>query len=147
MMTSRERLKTIFAGGKPDRPGFWLGNPHADTMPIYLKHFGVNDEEALRRMLGDDFRWIYAQAAPYRHPEGRPVWENEHRAEAGLASAGVFANCEDVREVEEFPWPNPDYLDFTDTLSALKNAGDVYRASGMWSCFFHDVADFFGMEN
>ena len=59
----------------------------------------------------------------------------------------VFADCEDVSEVEAYDWPNVDYLDFTPALEALKNAGDVYRVSGMWTCFFHVVADYFGMEN
>ncbi|MDR3709248.1 MAG: uroporphyrinogen decarboxylase family protein [Capsulimonadaceae bacterium] len=169
MMTSRERINTIFAGGKPDRCGFWLGNPHTDTWPLYFNHFGIETdeptpvsdagnvvsqanlgwraEEQLRRMLGDDFRWICPQWTSYKHPDNKPIWEHQHNAHDGLASAGVFAQCEDAREVEDFPWPNPDYLDFTQTIQALKGAGDVYRASGMWSCFFHDVADFFGMEN
>ncbi|HEY3332685.1 MAG TPA: uroporphyrinogen decarboxylase family protein [Capsulimonadaceae bacterium] len=169
MMTSRERLKTIFAGGTPDRCGFWLGNPHNDTWPLYFKHFGINDdsatavcddndvtshahigwsaEEKLRRMLGDDYRWISPQWTSYKHPDGKPIWEHQHDAARGLASGGVFANCETVSDVEEFPWPNPDYLDFTECLQALRNTGDFYRASGMWTCFFHDVADFFGMEN
>jgi len=49
--------------------------------------------------------------------------------------------------VDDFPWPNPDYLDFADVLAQLRDAGEVYRASGFWCPFFHTVADFFGMEN
>jgi uroporphyrinogen decarboxylase len=169
-MTSRERIKTIFSGGNPDRSGFWLGNPHTETWPIYFKHFGIrNDretpidggkseeishaltgftaEERLRQKLSDDFRWICPQWSSYKHPMKKPIWENMHDSQNGLASAGVFSDCEDVRDIENFPWPNPDYLDFTETLQALKSSGNVYRASGMWCCFFHDVADFFGMEN
>ncbi|HBC86061.1 MAG TPA: hypothetical protein DCZ94_03815 [Lentisphaeria bacterium] len=59
----------------------------------------------------------------------------------------MFADCEDPADVEKAEWPNPDYLDFTETLSALRNAGPYYRASGFWCCFFHNVADFFGMDN
>ncbi len=168
-MTSRERVKTIFAGGVPDRCGFWLGNPHSETWPLYFRHFGTGDAqgrprddagevvsyakmdwnaaERLRCMLGDDVRWLSPQWTSYKHPQGKPIWEHQHDARKGLASGGVFADCEDPREVEDFPWPSPDYLDFTTTLQALRNSGDVYRASGMWSCFFHDVADFLGMEN
>jgi len=29
----------------------------------------------------------------------------------------------------------------------LNYAGDVYRLSGFWCCFFHNVADLFGMDN
>jgi uroporphyrinogen decarboxylase len=108
---------------------------------------GRQAEEELRQRLGDDIRWIGAQWGSYKHPQKKPMWENQHNPQAGLASGGVFADCEDVRQVEDFPWPNPDYLDFSASLQALKNAGQVYRAGGMWSSFFHDVADFFGMEN
>jgi len=64
-----------------------------------------------------------------------------------LSAEGVFADTEDVQEVENFDWPNPDYLDFSETLEIIQNAGDVYRASGFWCPFFHELADFFGMEN
>jgi uroporphyrinogen decarboxylase len=37
-------------------------------------------------------------------------------------------------------------LNFDSCLRALENAGDVYRFSGFWTCFYHNVADLFGME-
>jgi uroporphyrinogen decarboxylase len=52
-----------------------------------------------------------------------------------------------VAEVEAFPWPNPEYLHFGQCLDALRNAGDFYRASGFWTCFYHNVMDLFGMES
>ena len=145
-MTSRERVKTIFAGEKADRCGFWLGMPHPDTWPIYLKHFGFTEEEQLRLYLQDDIRWISAEWQSYKHPEGKPLFNMTRVGISGDAQP-VFADCEDVAEVEAYAWPNPDYLDFTETVRNLKNAGDVYRASGMWCCFFHIAADMFGMEN
>lgn len=44
-MTSRERLRTIISGKAADRCGFWLGNPHADTWPIYHQYFGTSSDE------------------------------------------------------------------------------------------------------
>ena len=38
-MNSRERVRTIIAGQAADRCGFWLGNPHPDTWPLYLAAF------------------------------------------------------------------------------------------------------------
>jgi uroporphyrinogen decarboxylase len=108
-------------------------------------YFGTDTEEDLRRKLGDDVRWI-APWSSYRHPEGKPIFDMQ-RPGRSLGEGGVFAECESVQEVEEFEWPNPDYLDFTDLLATLRNAGDVYRAGGFWSPFFHLAADFFGMEN
>ena len=143
-MTSRERIRAIVAGESTDRCGLWLGNPHADTWPLLHDYFGTRTPEELRRLLGDDVRWI--PAGTYKHPEGKPMFDMQRKG-YGHGAAGVFAECEDVKEVEDFAWPNPDYLDFTEVLQQLEQTGDVYRASGFWCPFFHNVADFFGMEN
>lgn len=145
-MTHRERIRTIISGKAADRVGFWLGKPHPDTEPIYLKAFNQPDMEHIRQMLQDDFRWICPQWNSYKHPEGKPMWDMQRKSKT-LSAEGVFADCEDVQQVHDFDWPNPDYLDFSETLAELRQAGDVYRASGFWCPFFHEIADFFGMEN
>jgi uroporphyrinogen decarboxylase len=144
-MTSRERLTTIISGKEADRCGLWLGYPHPDTWPILLDYFKADNEEEVREMLDDDYRWLAPWDA-YKHPEGKPVFDMQREGKE-LGAAGVFAECEDVQEVEDHEWPDPDYLDFTDIMDKLENAGDRYRASGFWCSFFHEVADFFGMEN
>jgi uroporphyrinogen decarboxylase len=147
-MNSRERIRGIIAGTPVDRCGLWLGNPHSDSWPALHAYFGTTTEEELRRKLGDDFRWICPQFFPdaYRDPRGHGMFD------AGLSKkrhgqAGPLADCEDARELEGFPWPNPDYLSFDLCLAALRNAGDVYRASGFWTCFYHNIMDLFGMES
>lgn len=145
-MTPRERVRRIFSRTDTDRVGFWLGNPHRDTWPILFDAFGTNDQASLRKILGDELVWISPEWGSYRHPEGKPIFELG-RTGVSLDEGGAFAETESVAEVEDFPWPDPDYLDFGATLAALDAAGDVYRASGFWSPFFHVVADFFGMEN
>ena len=144
-MDRRERIKTTIAGKDPDRCGFWLGNPHPDTWPILHKYFGTKTEEELRLKLGDDFRWI-APWDVYKHPECKPVFDMQRKG-VSLNEGGVFADCESVEEVEAYDWPNPEFLDFSDFLKQLSNTGKFYRASGFWSPFFHEVCDFFGMEN
>lgn len=144
-MTNRERVRAIIAGEKPDRGAFWLGMPHPDTMPIYLDYFGVSNEEEMRQLLQDDLRWISAEWGSYKHPEGKSLF-NAVRVGITEGSEPVFADCDDPAEVEDYEWPDSDYLDFSEILNKLRNSGDVYRASGMWSCFFHIVADYFGME-
>lgn len=147
-MNSRERIKAIIAGDAVDRCGFWLGNPHADTWPLLHKYFGTDTEEELRRKLGDDFRWICPQffSSTYPHPNGKQMFdEGLDRKKHG--TVGPLAECEDIEEVKSFPWPNPEYLNFDACLERLRNAGDVYRASGFWTCFYHNVMDLFGMEN
>lgn len=149
-MNSRERIRTIIAGKPADRCGFWLGNPHEDTWPIYHKYFGTSTEEQLREKLGDDLRWICPQffESTYQHPQDKEMFDvglSKNKKYHG--QAGPFADCEDAAEVQDFDWPDPDYLNFDECLDALANAGDYYRASGFWTCFYHNVMDLFGMES
>ena len=142
-MNSRERIKNIISLQPADRCGFWLGNPHWETWPILKDYFRTSDEETIRRILHDDFRWI--QAGIYKHPKGKPMLDMQRKGPE-LSAGGYFSSCESVKEVDDFDWPNPDHLDFTDTIQALKSTGNHYRAGGFWSPFFHEVCDFFGME-
>lgn len=147
-MTGRERIRRIIAGQAADRCGFWLGNPHPDTWPIYHKHFGTKTEEELRLKLDDDYRWISPQFFPggYRHPAGRGIFDaQEYKTFHG--EAGPLTKAETRVEVNAFDWPDPDDLDFEDCLEALRECGPFYRASGFWAPFFHNVMDLFGMES
>jgi uroporphyrinogen decarboxylase len=147
MTSRRETIRAIIARQDVARCGFWLGNPHPDTWPILHQHFGTHGEEELRCRLGDDVRWICPQfyADAYQDPEGRALFD------AGLdrekhGSMGPLTDCESLDQVEQFPWPNPQYLNFESCLRDLRGAGDVYRLSGLWTCYYHNVADLFGME-
>jgi uroporphyrinogen decarboxylase len=147
-MNSRERLRTIINGDTPDRSGFWIGSPHPDTWPIYHEYFGTETEEDLRLHLSDDFRWLCPQfhASIYQHPEGRGMFDLGLAVKESHGQAGPLVDCQTVADVEAYDWPNPDYLNFDDSLRELENAGDFYRASGFWTCFYHNVMDLFGME-
>ena len=142
-MNSRERVRTIIAGGVPDRCGFWLGNPYPDTWPLLLDYFGVPDDESLRQKLHDDYRWINPDN-DYAGPDGRTMW---HIVKKAHGSAGPLAHAETISDVEAFDWPKLEYLNFEPTLSRLRGLGDVYRASGYWTPFYHIVMDLFGMDN
>lgn len=142
----RELIRKIIARKKVERCGFWLGNPHVDAWPILHRHFGTKTEEELRVKVGDDCRWICPQFYPdvYQDPQGRELFD------AGLDRSKhadpPLASCETVEDVEKFSWPKPEYLHFDSCLKDLRNAGDVYRMSGFWTCFYHNMADLFGME-
>ncbi len=147
-MTSRQRIRNIIARRPSDRCGFWLGNPHPDTLPIYYRYFGVSSLEGLHTVLGSDFRWITPQFfdSTYRHPEGLGMFD-VWKGKKSLGEPGPLAPCETLEECDRaYAWPSHDYLHFDETLEALRTAGDVYRASGFWAPFFHDVSDLFGME-
>jgi len=145
-MNSRERVRAIVSGDAPDRCGFWLGNPAPETWNILYEYFRTDSQEVIRRRLGDDVRWISPGAFPdcYQAPDGRRPFQVDKKSHG---QAGPFADCEDVEQVERYDWPETRYLDFDKCIEALKGAGDVYRASGLWSPFFHIVMDLFGMEN
>ena len=147
-MNSRERIRTIISGKAADRVGFWLGNPHGDTWPIYYEYFGTTDQREIRRRLGDDYRWICPELIPgsYRHPAGKPMFGSGVK-KTRHGAPGPFADCEDPGEVDDYEWPRAEYLDFGPCLEVLRSAGDLYRASGMWTPFYHNVMDLFGMEN
>ena len=148
-MLKRERIRALIARKPADRCGLWLGNPHADSWPGLHRYFGTRTESEFRRKLGDDFSWISPQLMPnnsYRHPAGRKMFDLE-MDKTHHGQAGPLANAETTADVERYEWPNPDYMQFDDCLEDLRQAGDVYRASGMWTCFYHNIMDLFGMEN
>ena len=147
-VTSRERIRRIIAGEPTDRCGFWLGNPHADTWPIYHEYFGTKTDEELRVKLGDDFRWICPQffETTYCHPEGKGMFDNGID-QMGEKAEPPLANCESAFDVEKVDWPSHDYLNFDECIAALSSTGDYYRASGFWTCFYHNLMDLFGMDN
>ncbi len=144
----RDLITRLVAGEKVERTGFWLGNPHGDSWAGLHKYFKTKTEEELRRKLGDDCRWICPQfyGDSYQDPCGAKLFDcGLDREKHG--HKGPLANCETLKEVEAFPWPNPDYLNFDSCLKDLRGAGDVYRLSGFWTCFYHNIADIFGMED
>lgn len=144
-MTSRQRMRAIIAGQPADRCAFWMGNPHPDTWPLYLHYFKAATEEELRVKLQDDFRWICAGS--YQAPDGRAMFDFGSGPKTSHGQAGPLADCKSPKDLERFPWPNPDYLQFDGTLAVLREAGPYYRAGGLWTCFYHNVMDLFGMEN
>ena len=145
-MSRRNLIRRLIAGEPVERCGFWLGKPHPDTWPILHSYFGTSSEEELRQKLGDDVRWICPQFYPdaYQDPEGRELFDAS--LDRTKHTVAPLARCEDPAEVEDYPWPNPNYLNFESCLTDLRAAGDVYRLSGFWTCFYHNVADLFGME-
>jgi len=144
---SREKIKQIFDLKSNGMTGFWTGNPHPETEKIYLSQMGIENRELLFQSLEDDCRWLQGDSA-YKHPEGKPMFETSlGKTRIGLSDPGYFSDCESLKQVEEFPWPNPNFLDFNDLKAEIKKHPDKAILTGMWSPFFHIVSDFFGMEN
>ena len=149
-MDGRERLKDILAY-RSGHCGFWHGNPNHLYRDELFAKMGVKDDFEMGLKLGDTCRWVMPEGnGMWNHPEGKPMFDVlGGKARKSLSQPGVFGDCEDVAEVEAYDWPDEKYVSFEGTLQAIKetNAKGQAVLSGSWSCFFHNVCDFFGMEN
>jgi uroporphyrinogen decarboxylase len=148
-MNSREKVLSIFERKNSNEAAFWTGHPNDLTVPIYSKEWGIEPtREAIYQYLNDDCRWFSADGG-YHHPEGLPALDPSYGIDRSrsLGAKGCFANAETVAEIEAYPWPNPDYCEFSEIYDEIDKYQDKMIFTGMWSSFFHIVADFFGMEN
>jgi uroporphyrinogen-III decarboxylase len=159
-MTSRERVLTAFAHREPDRVPAWCGaSPEFRAMLRARLGLG-DDDEALSRRLGDDFRRVFARyAGPaerspsscFTHPEATsrtPFGVERTGYGYGQPLAHPLAGAETAAEVDRFAWPNPDWMDVASVRAdALAWGGEYAVLGGDWSPFFHDAIDLLGMEN
>lgn len=147
-MTPREHVRTIIAGGPVEHCAFWLGKPPQETQDKLNALLGTSSLEEIQQKLGDDVRWLTPQhvASTYRHPQGRSMrpWRdvNPH----GLSGKGLLSDASTVEDVARVPFPEAQYLDFSETLAVLDACGPYYRLSGFWAPFFHDLCYLFGTE-
>lgn len=148
MITSREKVKRIFNLKNTSDGAFWTGHPNHNTVPIYAKEWNIEPtEDAIYSYLNDDCMWISADWG-YRHPDGLPAIDASYGVHRDTLSAGgCFANAETIADIEAYPWPDVKYCDFSDVYKAIERYPDKMVFTGLWSPFFHQVADFFGMEN
>jgi len=131
--------------------GFWHGCPNWASRKNLFGAFQVQDDFELGLKLGSTCRWVHPEAnGMYQHPEGKPMFDVlGGKKRVSLNQDGVFAHCEDVKEVEAFEWPDEKYVQFDTTIREIERTVQAGQGvlSGTWSCFFHNVCDFFGMEN
>ena len=147
-MTSREKVLEIFNRKSTNGGAMWTGHPNDATVPIYAEKWGIEPtREAIFEFLNDDCRWFTADSG-YHHPSGRPAIDPSYGTERHTLSAeGCFANAETIADIEKYPWPDPDYCGFTEIYKQVEQIPDKMVFTGMWCPFFHNIADFFGMEN
>lgn len=149
-MTNRERFARIL-NRESDHCGFWHGCPNPASVDYLYGAFQVKSDFELGKRLGSTCRWCMPEAlGMWNHPEGKPMFDvTGGKPRLSLGQPGVFAECESVAEVEAFDWPDEKYVDFSRTIEEIDRTVQADQAvlSGSWSCFFHNVCDFFGMEN
>jgi len=150
-MTSRERVLAAFEHEEPDLVPAWCGA----SVEFWEKAKSELDldDESLRIRLGDDFRRVFAgYAGPrYELPEGitsRTVFGIERRGMGyGQPTRHPLAEATMV-EVNDYPWPDPAWVDISGVKSAAASWQGRYAIlGGDWSPFWHDAIDLLGMEN
>jgi len=149
MKTSREKVLEVFEHRSAGDGVLWTGNPDPAVVHEGAVRWGIEDNaEAFFRHMDDDCRWVSADSG-YHHPEGRPMFDTAYNSKSRdtLSAAGCFADTEDLAEIEAYPWPDVKYCDFTQVYKKIEQFPDKMVFTGMWACFFHLVADYFGMEN
>lgn len=176
-MKGRELIEHTLNGNNKGTNGFWVGHPTDSAKAIYYNEVGIqedpltelemkNDKASNRvnytkkagrtevdfnQKIGSDMVWISPELelSAWKHPDGKPMWDCFTDKHISLGTGGIFSECESIEEIDRFDWPNPDYLDFSGSLSDTRYAFEKGLAvfGGMWCPFFHVMCDFFGMEN
>lgn len=150
-MTKRDHFLQIL-DRKSTHCGFWHGYPNPASIDYLYKEFGVKDDHELGIVLGSNCRWVLPREyGVWAHPEGKSMFGFQDWSEReSLSQPGIFADCESVHDVESYKdWPDVKYISLERVSHEIDRAVDAGQAvlSGMWACFFHDVADYFGMED
>ncbi len=150
IVNRRDHFQSILAHTSRS-PGFWHGQPHPEAEAELFRYFQVENNLELGIALGSTMHWVWPDDKKiYLDPNGRPMFDVlGGQVRHSLSEDGIFANCESVEEIEAFPWPRLEYLNFESCMQEIHQAHEAGLAvmSGMWCPFFHIVADFFGMEN
>lgn len=150
-MTSKERVLTVFAHQEPDRVPRWCG-ASPEFWGKAKRTLGL-DDEGLRQRLGDDFRRVYSR---YTGPEHTLLPGATWQSPFGIQRRGIgfgqpmshpLKNVKTPREVLDYPWPDPEWMD----VSHIREEASIYSGNyailgGEWAPLWHDVIDLVGME-
>jgi len=177
-MTGKELVGlTLDHQNTTGKNAFWVGTPTGAALKAYSKRLGMDLTEDIEFVKGDGTKakvhkiWrggkketdFYkaigcdivrirpdANGESYKHPLGKRMWECYTDEHVSMETGNIFADCEDVSEIENFEfWPNPDYLDMSKCIEDTKYAYDqgMVIFGSMVTSFFHNVSNFFGMES
>jgi uroporphyrinogen decarboxylase len=148
-MTGREHVKAIVKR-QASHNGFWHGCPNPASIKKIYAHYNVKDDFELGIKLGADCRWCEPGAFHAWTNPDRPMFDPlDGKKRTSLSMPGVLAETENTADVEKIHWPDIKYIDFTQTIKEIDRTIAAGQAvlSGMWSPFYHNACDFFGMEN
>jgi uroporphyrinogen decarboxylase len=149
-MNKVERIHSLFKNHKADRCGFWTGHPSEEALKMYCNELGINtDYVSIAEAMQDDFLWLHGERC-WLPKDNRPLFDvYGGKPQHSLSQPGIFADCENTKEVDNYDWSDPSDFDFSILEKEIDDAKERGFAimSGLWSPFFHLVDAFFGMEN
>lgn len=143
-MNSRERVLLAINHQEPDRvPLDYSGEPEVSA--ALQAHFGLHSHEELLRHLHVDVRHVglHLRAAAVRpNDDGlEDIWGVRHTPRtihSGYVNYHPLAHLETHKDLDDFPWPDPDALDYEAYPAELDAVGDYARVGGwanriMWT--------------
>ena len=150
-MTSKERALAAMAHQKVDRVpvDYWA---HAQVNQTLLEHFGLSDYESLLCKLGVDFRVVRPRYAgpELKDDNGQPVGLFGVRSR-GTYSAAVsnvpLKDATTVKEIEDYPFPSPDWYDYSGVAKECEKQSEYAVVGGAWSPFFCTACSMMSMES
>lgn len=148
-MNAREKVMRVFERKEVPVGAMWTGHPSDEIIPILSQAWNIEpSREAIFNYLNDDIRWIGGVNC-YHAPDNRPALDPFWNIEKGitLSCPGCFAECEEISEIEAYPWPDIKNFDFSELIPEMNRHQDKMILGGIWSGFFQDLCNFFGMEN
>jgi uroporphyrinogen decarboxylase len=158
MMAPRERVLTALSHQQPDRTpaDFWAEPPMLNRL---YAHLGHRDRERLARDLEVDV-WHLDMPTPADTAIAPGLWQN-YWGERFIYRdtpwgpmredmAGALAGADSLSDLQAFPWPTPDCLDYSglaaqcqahDEYALLYGFADIWQRPGLvrgWENWFVD---------
>lgn len=124
-MNGKERVLATFNRQYTDRCPLWKGNPVTETGEELAEYYKTSaDPVSLSSAMGDDLVWL--EAGHFSWPKDVPFFDTykgiEHES---LGQEGYFAQITAIEEIEHFPWPDLDRLDFEPYRKELLRAKEA----------------------
>ena len=151
-MKSRERVRAAFAGNNFDRLPMWYGAEPGTTSNT-MNYAGVGSEEELMRKLSIDFRTMRPR---YIGPELRRWGDGRFETYWGLIRGGGFwgialnaplKTAETAADIDRlYSFPETEWFDVAFNADDTKAAEEYCIIGGMWSPFWHETLELFGLE-
>lgn len=160
-MNSRQRVLAAINRAQPDRTprDFWAEPP---TWKRLLAHFGHADKDRVLDALDIDIRHLDVPTPPEREIGGglyqnmwgeRYVYRQTAWGPMREDARGALADARTMSDLESFPWPRPDMLDYSglctqcrrwDDRALLYGFADVWQRPALvrgWEGMFVDMVE------